>query len=142
VKSLWLVPFVACSLVAAGGIVVVAHSFSHQPAVFAASLPVQETSPGNPAPASLSGNWQMSWTGEDGQQRQGAMQLTQNGSNLSGKLQGERGAAPLTGTLEGNQISLNAKTRRRQFTFSGTVDGDKMSGTTARGATWTATRQQ
>ena len=43
-------------------------------------------------------------------------------------------------SLQGNQISMNVKTRRRQVNLSGTVNGDTMSGTTEKGAAWTATR--
>jgi hypothetical protein len=68
------------------------------------------------------------------------MQLKQNGTKLSGKFQGERGSTSLTGSLQGNQVSFSVKMRKRQATFTGTVDGDKMTGTTEQGASWTATR--
>lgn len=95
----------------------------------------------NTAP-SISGNWQLSWTARKGGQRQGTMQIKQDGSKLSGTVEGERGSTPLKGSLQGNRVSFSLKMRKRQVSFSGTVNGDKMSGTTEEGASWTATRQQ
>lgn len=95
----------------------------------------------NTAP-SISGNWQLSWTARNGGQRQGTMQIRQDGSKLSGTVEGERGSTPLKGSLQGNRVSFSLKMRKRQISFSGTVNGDKMSGTTEEGASWTATRQQ
>lgn len=140
-KSYWPIPFVVCSLLAAGGIIAMAHSLAPAPAVFAASSPVREDAQDNPGAPSLTGNWQMSWTGANGE-RQSSMQLKQDGSKLSGKLQGERRAATVTGSIQGNQVSFNVKLRRRQVTFSGTVEGDRMTGTTEQGSNWSATRQQ
>jgi hypothetical protein len=37
------------------------------------------------------------------------MQIQQNGNKLSGKFNGQRGSVPLTGNLEGNQVSLRVK---------------------------------
>jgi hypothetical protein len=110
-------------------------------------------------PADVAGNWQLAWQGRQGSQ-QGTLTIQQDGSKLSGTMQGERGSAPLTGTIKGNTVSLNVNIdgERRSMTlaFSGTIDGDKMSGTFqpksrhgGRGGsdgqtdhTWTATRQQ
>jgi hypothetical protein len=139
-KSWWPLPFVICSLLAAGGIIAIAHSLVPAPSVLAAGSPVQEGAQDNASPPSLAGNWQMSWVGANGE-RQGSMQLKQDGSKLSGKLQGERGAATVTGSIQGNQVSLNVKLRRRQIAFSGTVEGDRMSGTTEQGSNWSATRR-
>jgi hypothetical protein len=94
----------------------------------------------NAAPT-VSGNWQLSWTSRKGGQRQVTMQVKQDGGKLSGTIEGERGSAPLKGSLEGNRVSFSLKMRKRQVSFSGTVNGDKMSGTTEEGASWTATRQ-
>lgn len=92
------------------------------------------------ATTSLSGNWQISWTGRRGQM-QATLQLTQNGSKLSGSIQAERGTVPVSGTVSGDQVSFTAKMPKRAVTFSGTIAGNKMSGTTAQGSPWTATRQ-
>ncbi|WP_158822500.1 hypothetical protein [Granulicella sp. S156] len=69
------------------------------------------------------------------------MQIKQDGSSLSGTFQAPRGSAKLTGNLQGNQISIDVKAMMKKFSFTGTVDGDKMSGTTDQGKPWTATRQ-
>lgn len=47
----------------------------------------------------------------------------------------------LKGRLSANQVSFDVKTRKHKASFTGTVNGDKMSGTTEQGASWTATRQ-
>jgi hypothetical protein len=143
VKFIWPMPFVVCSLVAAFGIVVTANSLGATPAVLAADFPVQDTAGQNSGVApNISGNWQLSSTGANGTQRQASMQLKQDGGKLSGKFEGERGSAALNGSLDGSQVSFSVKLRKRQVSFSGTVNGDKMSGTTEQGAAWTASRQQ
>lgn len=92
------------------------------------------------AATSISGNWRISWTGRRGQMR-ATLQLKQNGSKLSGSIQAERGSAPVSGTINDDQVSFTAKMPKRAVTFSGTIAGNKMSGTTAQGSPWTATRQ-
>jgi len=101
------------------------------------SAPLQDQSA---ATMSLSGNWQISWTGRRGQ-TEGTLQLTQNGSKLSGSIQAERGTISVSGNVNGSQVSMTAKMRKRAITFSGTIAGNKMSGTTSQGSPWTATRQ-
>ena len=141
-KFLCSVPFLVCSLLAATGILVVANSLPPGAPVLAASFSGQDAAKNTSAPADLSGTWQMSWTGQNGAQRQASMEIKQDGSKLSGSFDGQRGTAPLSGKLDGDQVSLTVKVRRHDISFSGTVDGDKMSGPTARGGTWTATRSQ
>ena len=119
---------------AAGGAL---HAYAEQPGAAVWAAAAQDSA----ASATVSGSWQLSWTAASGNQRQATMQIKQDGSKLSGKFQGERGSASLTGSLQGNQVSFNVKLRKRQVSFSGTVDGDKMSGTTEQGASWSATRQ-
>lgn len=91
--------------------------------------------------ATISGNWQISFTDRNGSPKQGTLQIEQDGSQLGGSFQGERGSAPLTGSLQGNQVALTVKARGREVSFTGTVDGSKMSGTTGQGTSWTAIRQ-
>lgn len=142
-KTLWPIPFVLCSVLTAGAIVVTAHSLTPAPTMLAATSGQQSAGGDSAAAPSLTGNWDMSWTGANGAQRQTTMQLKQDGAKLSGKLSGERGSASVTGSIEGNQVSLNVKLRKRQIAFTGTIDGsNRMSGTTAQGAQWTATREQ
>jgi hypothetical protein len=92
-----------------------------------------------------SGVWLMTWTNKEQQVRHATLQLQQNGGAVSGtaKLEGgpARGSYPLTGTLQGNQISFMVKVYGRHVSFSGTVDGKKMSGTTKEGAPWLAAEQ-
>lgn len=90
--------------------------------------------------SNLSGIWQVSFNGKRGG-RQATMQLKEDGTKLSGSFQGERGSAPLKGTLNGNQVSFTVKMPRRTLSFSGSVEGDKMSGTTEQGGSWSASRQ-
>lgn len=106
-----------------------------------ASASTQAVAQDNTASPDVTGSWQISWTAKSGDQRQASMQITQKGSKLSGTFQGERGSVPVEGTLDGHQISLTVKLPRRQLSFTGTVNGDKMSGTTERGVAWSATRQ-
>lgn len=91
--------------------------------------------------ASLAGNWQLSFTAPSGDQRQAVLQIQQSGSTLSGKFQGMRGSGALSGSVQGSQVSLTVKGHGREISFSGTVDGNKMSGTDAQGSPWSATRQ-
>jgi hypothetical protein len=117
--------------------------------------------PANDQPASVAGNWQISWAGRRGNE-QGTLQLQQEGSKLSGTFQGPRGSSPLSGSVQGNNVSFSVQMQgRRSMTlaFNGAFDGSKMSGTFqpeggggshgghggGGGETnhsWTATRQQ
>ncbi|HKS75910.1 MAG TPA: hypothetical protein VJQ82_22040, partial [Terriglobales bacterium] len=68
---------------------------------------------------------------------QGAQQSTltiqQDGTKLTGTMQGQRGSLPFSGTIQGNSVSFNLQFQgqRRSMTlaFTGNVDGNKMSGT-------------
>jgi len=94
-------------------------------------LLAQDAAQGDSQPANVAGKWTMSWQGRDGA-KQGALQLQQDGSKLTGTMDGERGSVPLTGTVNGNNISFSTQSQgRRTFTmvYSGTIDGDKMTGT-------------
>ena len=91
--------------------------------------------------SSLTGNWQISFTDMQGNPRQGSLEIHQDGSKLSGTFQGQRGSGALSGSLQGNQVSMTVKAHGRELTFSGTVDGSKMSGTTGQGSSWSASRQ-
>jgi hypothetical protein len=96
-----------------------------------AGLMAQEASENNSQAANVNGKWQMAWQGRNGQ-KQGTLQLQQDGSELSGTLQGERGSVPLKGTIEGNKISFSVEMQGRgsiTVAYSGTVEGDKMNGT-------------
>jgi hypothetical protein len=103
----------------------------------------------------IGGAWQLSMQGRDGSQ-QATMQLQQDGSKLSGTFQGPRGSSPLTGSVDGNNISFNVQMQGRRgamtLAFTGTIDGNKMSGTLqpqggregqgGGSRSWSAVRQQ
>jgi hypothetical protein len=95
----------------------------------------------NSTPASASGAWGMTWTDKNGDAKEGTLQIQQSGNQLSGKFSGQRGMFPLSGTLQGGQVSITVKAYGRKISFAGTLDGDKMSGTTEAGKPWNATRQ-
>jgi hypothetical protein len=91
--------------------------------------------------SSVSGTWQLTWTGKKGQQRQEIMQLKQAGDTLTGSIQRKRGSSSVSGSLQGEQISFSVQSEKRTMSFTGTLDGNRMSGTTKSGASWSATRQ-
>lgn len=92
--------------------------------------------------SSVAGSWTLSFTDPQGTARQASLQLQQDGSKISGTFQGQRGSGAVSGSMQGNQVSMTVKGRGgREMSFSGTVDGSKMSGTTAQGSSWSATRQ-
>jgi L-seryl-tRNA(Ser) seleniumtransferase len=99
------------------------------------------------APANVMGLWNVSLelgsiTGHP------TLDLKQDGEKLTGTYRGRYGAAPLEGAVKENQIgftvTINAEGQETSGYFSGTVDGDKMSGSVefegAGEGTWSATR--
>ncbi len=92
-----------------------------------------------------SGTWLMTWTNKEKEIRHATLQLQQSDGALSGtaRLEGGpiKGSFPLTGDLRGNQISFSVKVYGHHVSFTGTVDGNKMSGTTKEGAPWLAAHQ-
>ena len=131
------VPVLMCALLLAAGDVSDVWKATAEPPVAAASHDSALDS-GTP---SLSGTWQMTWTNKEGNQKQGTMQLKQDGSRLSGSVQAQRGTFSLGGNLQGNQVSIDVKVPLHKMSFTGTVDGSKMSGTTSQGKPWSAIRQ-
>jgi hypothetical protein len=61
------------------------------------------------------------------------MTLQQDGSKISGSIQGDRGSNELQGSLEGSDIrftvSMNTPRGAMTFEYRGTVEGDSMKGT-------------
>ena len=129
--------------------------------VFSLALGLHAQDADSAQSASVAGNWQISWQGRRGNE-QGTLHLQQDGDKLSGTLEGPRGSSSLTGSVQGNNISFNVQMQgRRSFTlaYTGTLDGDKMTGTFQRKGgeegggreghegggqrnhTWSATRQ-
>jgi hypothetical protein len=97
--------------------------------------------------AKVAGTWDLSAPGRDGNMTTQTLTLQQDGTKLSGTLKGQRGEAPLTGSISANNISFTV-TRTTpngelKIDYTGTVDGDSMKGSfSAMGNTvnWTAKR--
>jgi hypothetical protein len=100
-----------------------------------------------PANANVAGAWQITWQGRNGRVTQ-TLTFTQNGATLTGTMHGDRGDAPVTGTITGSSIDFTAKRSTPNGDFSseykGTVTGDSINGTVMMGQNsrdWSATRQ-
>jgi hypothetical protein len=87
--------------------------------------------------------------------QQATMQIQQDGSKLSGTFQDADGSSSVTGSIPGNNVSFGVQMQGRPVTlvFTGTIAGDKMSGTFQPQAgggggggqgnhTWSGVRQQ
>ena len=99
------------------------------------------------APANVAGHWSVSLelgsiVGHP------TLDLKQDGEKLTGTYRGRYGASPLEGAVEENQlgftVTMTAEGQETSGYFSGTVDGDRMSGSVefegAGDGTWSATR--
>ena len=94
-------------------------------------LLAQDSESNHSQPVNIGGAWQLSWPGRDGSQ-QATIQIQEDGSKLSGTFQGSRGSSALTGSVSGNNVLFSVQMQgHRSITlaFTGTIDGDKMSGT-------------
>ena len=89
--------------------------------------------------ANIAGKWQVSWQGKK-KSREATMEIQQEDSKLSGTFEAQGGSKPLNGTLQGNRVSRNVGGEKRAINLTGMVEGDKMSGTTEQGSSWSATR--
>lgn len=127
--------------IAAGGVVAGSRVYAEAPAAMISSAVPQDAAQDNQTAADLTGSWQVSFTAPNGNQRQATLELKQDGNKLSGTFEGARGSVPVKGSVKGNDVSFDVKMPRRKIAFTGTVDGDKMSGTTEQGASWSATRE-
>jgi len=58
--------------------------------------------------------------------------LKQEGATVTGQYKGQLGEAPVTGTVKGNELTLNYKVSAQgadlSVTYTGTVDGDTIKG--------------
>ena len=106
----------------------------------ASCLLAQQDTQSGEAAIKVAGTWQMSWQGRKGA-REATLQIHQAGSKLSGTFEAQGGSAPLSGSVQGDKISLTAAGEMKERTFVGTVEGNKMSGSMKHGGSWTATRQ-
>jgi hypothetical protein len=83
------------------------------------------------ADANVAGEWTMTVATSQGSGSP-TFNLKQQGTAVTGTYKGQLGEAPVTGTVAGNQITLNYKVTTQGFdldvTYSGTVDGNTMAG--------------
>ena len=92
-------------------------------------------------PANVAGSWTIDVTGDTGNAKQ-SMTLTQDGGKITGTFKGPRQSGTIAGTVDGNNVKFHV-TAGIPLDYTGTVDGDSMSGTmSGRGKTgdWKATR--
>jgi uncharacterized pyridoxal phosphate-dependent enzyme len=115
------------------------------------SKPPAQTDMATPAAAAadLSGQWnlQIQYAAATSTH---ALLLTQKGNDIGGFHQGEFMTRDVTGTIEGESVRIRSAFGEQHgdsinLTFSGTVSGDRMTGTLDMGeylaASWTATRR-
>lgn len=93
------------------------------------------------AAAVIGGQWVLSMQTPDGPVQAG-MAVKQDGTKISGSCDtNHTGPLAMAGTVDGKRVSFTVETPDRKITFTGTVEGNKMSGTTDHeGAGWSATR--
>jgi hypothetical protein len=92
-------------------------------------------------PAKVDGKWQIAMTTPHGPMN-GTLDLKQDGAKLSGSLDTEHtGSLPLTGTVDGESLTMDLEAQGMAFTMSGKLEGGKLSGTIDPSfGSWTATR--
>ena len=94
-------------------------------------------------PASVTGTWKITATGESGRANQTII-LKQDGNKITGTFKGPRQSGSLEGMVDGNRITFHVNARV-SLDYKGTVAGDSMNGTmTAKGKSgeWTARREK
>jgi L-seryl-tRNA(Ser) seleniumtransferase len=104
--------------------------------------------PPKPAGPVVGGTWIVTTQSPMGSRDADAI-FTQVGEQLSGKMVSPRGEVPLAGTLKGDAVAfgvnVNVQGQELQIDYTGTVDGDTMSGTVQFGpiakGTWTGKRK-
>ena len=149
-KLLWLVPILVCAMAT----IVAQVNSATTKTVDALTRPssniltqaaTPESAQDRNATVSASGVWLMTWTNEKGDIRHATLHLQQKGEALSGtaNVQGGpiNGTFRLTGNVRGNWIVLSVKVYWHHVSFTGTVDGSKMSGSTHDGKPWLAAQQ-
>ena len=82
--------------------------------------------------AKVAGTWEMTSQGRRGTRTQ-TLTIQQDGNTIKGTVKGQRGEAPLEGSVTGNKINfkITRETPNGSFTieYTGTVDGDSLKGT-------------
>ena len=84
------------------------------------------------APANVAGAWELTSEGRNGPMTQ-TLTVEQDGATIKGTLKGQRGDAPLEGTVAGNKITFSVKRQTQNgdtmvLEYTGTVDGDSIQG--------------
>ena len=83
------------------------------------------------ADANVAGEWDFSVETQAGTGTP-HFSLKQDGTTVSGTYKGQLGEAPVTGTVKGNELSLNFKVNAQgselAISYVGTVDGDTIKG--------------
>lgn len=105
------------------------------------SLAVSSIALAQPPTARMTGTWQFSCTNRRGRTRQISVQVQQSGSTLTGTFSGRRGTGKLSGSVDGDHVSLVLSGRRRSLDLSGTIRSDTVNVRSARGISCSATRQ-
>ncbi|HUA24201.1 MAG TPA: hypothetical protein VMA54_08795 [Steroidobacteraceae bacterium] len=93
------------------------------------------------ASPSLSGTWQLSCAGRGGRVRQVRLQIEQSGTKLGGSFSGPRRSGKLSGTVRGNQVSLQMGADGKSVTLTGTTGSNSMTVHGPRGNSCSASRQ-
>ena len=110
-------------------------------AIFMLLAVVVSVSAAQDKPANVAGSWTINVSGDTGNAKQ-SMTLTQDGGKITGTFKGPRQSGTIAGTVDGNNIKFHV-TAGIPLDYTGTVDGDSMSGTmSGRGKTgdWKAAR--
>jgi hypothetical protein len=84
------------------------------------------------APANVAGAWEVTSEGRNGPMTQ-TLTITQDGAAIKGTMKGQRGEAPVEGTVAGSKITFSV-TRTNQdgdkmvMEYTGTVEADSIKG--------------
>lgn len=96
------------------------------------------------ASPSIAGNWEMAMDSPHGKLT-GPLTLQQDGAHITGTYETEHtGKLPIRGSVDGDKItfSMEAPGGQMTITFEGTLDGDRLSGTTKPlNGEWSAVRK-
>ena len=100
--------------------------------LLAASATVMFISSAFAADANVSGEWELTVESQMGTSNP-HFSLKQDGAKVTGTYKGMLGEAPVTGSVKGNEVTLNLQVSAQgmdlEVTYSGTVDGASMQGT-------------
>ena len=90
----------------------------------------------------IAGKWQFVLQMPHGN-RAGVLTLKQDGTKLGGSCELEKhGTSTIAGSIQDAKVSMKIELHGGSFSLLGTVEGNKMDGTTEpAGGTWKATRQ-